>query len=75
MPFTFSPEPDCSVIVIEGTRENWIPRPVHVQEWEVAIFYEPPFRGTVPVLANAFAVESIPYRWERGRTVKPKIAA
>lgn len=75
MPFTFSPESDGSVVVIEGTRENWIPRPVSVTDWSVSIFSEAPFRGTTPVLANAFAVESIPYRWERGRVVKPKVAA
>ena len=75
MPFTFSPEADGSVTVIEGTRENWTPRPVVVHEWRVALFDEPPFRGTAPVLANAFAVESIPYRWERGRVIKPRVAA
>ena len=75
MPFTFSPEDDGSVTVIEGTRENWTPRPVAVHEWQVAMFEEPPFKGTTPILANAFAVESIPYRWERGRVVKFPAAA
>lgn len=71
MPFTFSPEADGSVVVIEGIRSNWTPRPVAVREWRVALFDEPPLRGTAPILANAFAVEGIPYRWERGRLVKP----
>jgi uncharacterized protein YqjF (DUF2071 family) len=75
MPFTFSPEADGSVTVIEGTRENWTPRPVAVHEWRVALFDEPPFLGNTPVLANAFAVESIPYRWERGCVFKPRGAA
>ena len=75
MPFTFSPERDGSVTVIEGTRENWTPRPVAVHEWRVALFDEPPFKGATPILANAFAVESIPYRWERGRVVKFPAAA
>lgn len=75
MPFTFSPEADGSVVVIEGTRSNWTPHPVAVREWRVGLFDEPPFRGTTPILANAFAVERIPYRWERGRIVKPRASA
>lgn len=71
MPFTFSPEEDGSVVVIDGTRSHWTPRPITVREWSVALFAEPPFAGTPPILANAFAVENIPYRWERGRVVKP----
>lgn len=69
MPFTFSPEADGRTIVVEGVRENWTPKPVAVCEWQVALFDEPPFRGTIPILANAFSVESIPYRWERGRVI------
>jgi hypothetical protein len=75
MPFTFNPESDGSVTVIEGTRENWTPRPTAIHEWHVALFDEPPFCGSTPVLANAFAVESIPYRWERGRVVTRRAAA
>lgn len=74
MPFTFSPEADGSVVVVEGTRSNWTPRPITVCNWRVALFDEGPFSGTAPVLANAFAVEKIPYRWERGRIVKPATA-
>jgi len=74
MPFTFSPRPDGRVVVVQGTRESWRPRPVAVQNWQVALFEEPPFRGTSPILANAFAVENIDYRWERGRLVKPSPA-
>lgn len=75
MPFTFSPEPDGSVLVIEGTRSNWTPKPIAVREWRVGLFDEAPFAGTKPILANAFAVEGVPYRWERGRIVKPLAAA
>ncbi len=75
MPFTFSPETDGCVVVVEGTRTNWTPRPVTVREWRVALFDEPPFRGTTPILANAFEVEGIPYRWERGRIVKPRASS
>jgi Uncharacterized conserved protein (COG2071) len=71
MPFTFSPESDGRFVVIEGRRAEWKPRPVAVHDWHVGLFDEAPFKGVTPVLANAFAVEDIRYRWERGRLVRP----
>jgi hypothetical protein len=71
MPFTFSAESDGSVIVIEGSREHWEPRPIVVKQWEVGLFDETPLRGTAPILANAFTVENISYRWKKGRIVRP----
>ena len=70
MPFTFSPVNDGSFIVVEGSRQNWHPHPVVVKNWQISLFDEPPFRGTTPILANAFAVENIPYRWERGKVMR-----
>ncbi len=70
MPFTFGAESDGSFVVIEGSREDWAPRPVAVQQWQVGLFDEPPLRGTQPILANAFTVEGIAYRWEKGRLVR-----
>ena len=37
MPFTFSPEADGSFVVIEGSRSDWVPRPVLVKHWEVGL--------------------------------------
>jgi hypothetical protein len=71
MPFTFDHEGDGRFVVIEGRRQHWTPRPIAVEQCAVSLFDEEPFRGTVPVLANAFTVESVPYRWERGRLVTP----
>lgn len=71
MPFTFSPEDDGSFVVIEGSRQDWVPRPVRVKSWHVSLFDEAPLRGTKPILANAFAVEGVSYRWKRGRIVRP----
>ena len=71
MPFTFSPESDGSFVVIEGSRDEWKPRPVEVKSWEVGLFNEVPLRDATPVLANAFVVEGVDYRWEKGRIVKP----
>ena len=67
MPFTFDVEPSGGVVAIEGKRATWKPRPFKVLSCEVDLFGEAPFRGIAPQLANAFAVEDIPYRWERGR--------
>ena len=75
MPFTFSAEDNGSFVVIEGRRQNWMPRPVPVKDWHVGLFDEEPLRGTKPILANAFTVEDIPYRWEKGRIVRPGAAA
>lgn len=75
MPFTFSPRSDGSFVVIEGSRQNWTPRPVAVKNWEVGLFQEGTFQGTKPILANAFSVESVNYRWEKGRIVSPGRAA
>ena len=71
MPFTFSPEPDGSFVVIEGRRADWTPRPISVKDWQVGLFEEAPLRGVKPILANAFAVENIAYRWSCGRIVRP----
>jgi len=71
MPFTFSPERDGTFVVIEGSRQDWVPRPVVVKRWRVGLFDEPPLLGATPILANAFAVENISYRWEKGRVVRP----
>ena len=71
MPFTFSPQGDGSYVVIEGSRASWTPRPVHLKQWQVGIFSDSPLAGATPLAANAFAVENVSYRWERGRIVKP----
>jgi len=75
MPFTFSPRADGRFVVIEGTRETWTPRPVPVKNWQVSLFEEEPLRGSRPILANAFSVEGVNYRWKRGRIVTPGRAA
>jgi uncharacterized protein YqjF (DUF2071 family) len=75
MPFTFSAEGDGSFVVIEGSRQDWVPRPVRVKNWHVSLFDEVPLRGTRPILANAFAVEGVSYHWKKGRIVRPGGAA
>lgn len=68
MPFTFSHEPETSsLVVVEGARQHWEPRPVQVSVGKLAFFERPPFASTgLPVLANAFFVEQVDYSWKRG---------
>jgi hypothetical protein len=70
MPFTFSPGADGKFVVIEGTRTDWVPRPVQVRHWRVGLFDEGPLQAAEPILANAFAVENIDYRWNKGRIIQ-----
>lgn len=70
MPFTFSSEDDATFVVIEGTRKEWKPHPIHVKSWEVALFREPALRETKPILANAFALQGVDYVWQRGRIIR-----
>jgi len=65
LPFTFDyEEPTHSIVLIEGVRQNWDPRPVRVEVRECTFLEQPRFAGAV--LANAFHVSDIPYRWKRG---------
>lgn len=67
MPFTFSYKEDTQeVLMIEGVRSHWQPRPITVKDYKV------PFLKSItqesPVLASAFIVENIPYFWRKGQT-------
>lgn len=73
MPFTFTAEDDGTMVVIEGSRQEWVPRPVRVTKWHVGFFNEAPLRGVTPILANAFAVNGVSYRWKSGRIVQPGV--
>lgn len=70
MPFTFSPVGERTFVVVEGKRGNWKPQPVTVEHWEIGLFREKEFQGVTPVLANAFCVGEIDYRWEKGRVIR-----
>ncbi len=65
LPFTFSVEPGSRrVVIIEGVRSNWSPRPVRVLEHRVPFLES--LADEPPVLANAFTVEKVPYCWKKG---------
>jgi hypothetical protein len=52
---------------VRGIRSSWNPEPVAVEVNELAFFSE--LFGEEARLANAFYVEGIDYRWERGRLI------
>jgi len=71
LPFTFTYNSGTKeVLIIEGVRENWIPKPVEVIKNDIGFIKQKNFKGIV--LANAFIINNIPYYWKKGRTEKWK---
>lgn len=71
LPFTFDYEKEThSIVLIEGKREHWEPKPVDVHVRKATFFDGPLWTGAAPRLANAFYIEKIPYRWKRGEVEK-----
>jgi Uncharacterized conserved protein (COG2071). len=67
LPFTFDYEPESrQMVIIEGVRQNWNPKPVRVEVKRCTYFEKPPFSSVPLRLANAFFIENIPYCWKRG---------
>jgi uncharacterized protein YqjF (DUF2071 family) len=75
LPFTFDYEAKThSIILIEGEHEEWHPKPIEVEVREATFFHQNAFKNARPVLANAFIVSGVPYRWKRGvRETLPNI--
>lgn len=66
LPYTFTYNKQTKeVLIIEGVRQNWTPKPVKV------ISYNFEFLNTInlqnPILANAFIINNIPYYWKKGK--------
>lgn len=67
LPYTFDYEPETHAIVaIEGRRTNWRPVAVAAHVARISFFDRPEFAACTPVLAAAFHVSGIDYRWQRG---------
>jgi Uncharacterized conserved protein (COG2071) len=67
LPYTFHHEQETGRLLgVRGTRSVWDPQPVAVAVRELDFFSAGRFEAE-PVLANAFYVSDIDYRWERGR--------
>lgn len=66
LPFTFTYNPPTKeVLIIEGVRQNWTPRPVKVVDYEFNFLNSLKLEN--PVLANAFIIKNIPYYWKKGK--------
>lgn len=67
LPWTFDYEKEThSIVRIKGVRSEWTPRPIRVDVDRLSFFDSEPFRNSDPVLASAFHLRGVPYRWERG---------
>lgn len=66
LPFTFTYNNKTrEVLIIEGVRENWIPKPVELIKSNIGFIRQMNLYGIV--LANAFLIENIPYYWKKGK--------
>lgn len=68
LPHTFAYEPGShSLVIVKGVRRHWDPKAVRVEVEDCSFLDREPFGSYPRRLANAFWIENIPYRWERGR--------
>jgi hypothetical protein len=73
LPYTFDYEPETrSIIRIKGIREHWNPVLVRVDVRQLGFLSR--FAAHRPILASAFHIADIPYRWDRG-VLEPGVAA
>ena len=77
LPFTFDYEPEThSIVRIQGVRRRWDPQPVAVEVRKATFLERGELAGRPGVLASAFHLQDVPYRWERGvREALPRAAA
>ena len=66
LPFTFTyDETDRSVLIIEGVRSNWKPKPINILNYQFDFLDKMNLQNLI--LANAFEITNIPYHWKKGR--------
>ena len=66
LPFTFTYNSETNeVLIIEGVRENWIPKPIKIAEQHISFLSSLKLQNAV--LANAFVIKDIPYFWKKGK--------
>ena len=64
LPFTFTyNEKKKEVLIIEGVRQNWKPKPVKINNYRINFLDSLKFKNQA--LANAFIIENIPYQWKK----------
>ena len=66
LPFTFTYDAAKKrVLIIEGVRENWTPKPLKIVDCHFDFLNTLPLQNAV--LANAFIINDIPYHWKKGK--------
>lgn len=66
LPFTFTFNPATkNVLIIEGVRANWKPKPVQVLHYHFSFLHNMHLQDIR--LASAFIINNIPYHWKKGR--------
>ena len=66
LPFTFTYDAaKKTVLIIEGVRENWTPKPLQVVDYHFDFLNTLQLQNAV--LANAFIINDIPYHWKKGK--------
>lgn len=66
LPFTFTyNEKSKEVLIIEGVRKNWNPKPVDVLEYKFSFLEF--LQIDHPILANAFEINNVPYYWKKAK--------
>ncbi|MCF6407249.1 DUF2071 domain-containing protein [Chitinophaga filiformis] len=66
LPFTFQFNTQTKeVLIIEGVRQNWTPKPLKVIDCSFSFFDSLNIES--PVLANAFIINNVPYYWKKGK--------
>lgn len=69
LPFTFTyDQPNSEVLIIEGVRSNWTPKPVMVIDHHFTFINS--LNLNEARLANAFIIQNIPYHWKKGKIEK-----
>lgn len=66
LPFTFTYKEEArEVLIIEGVRQNWIPNPIQIGDYQFDFLNTLHLKN--PILANAFMIKNIPYFWKKGK--------
>jgi hypothetical protein len=67
LPFTFDYEEQTdSIIRVQDVRQAWDPQTIHVEVLQNTFIEKGPLAGAHPVLASAFHLANVSYRWRRG---------
>ncbi|MCL7986571.1 DUF2071 domain-containing protein [Sphingobacterium sp. lm-10] len=65
LPHTFSSrEAGKSVLIVEGKRQDWIPTPIEVLDYQIGFLDY--LKLEEIVLASAFKIDNVPYSWNKG---------